>query len=160
MSPQPDKPDPRQLAWGLFLNAHARLVQAIDADLANAKLLSMGWYDILLTLKRAPSGRLRLSSLAERVVLSRSGLTRLVDRLESAGFLRRETAPEDRRGAYAVLLPAGDAALARTWPAYRERIVHHFGRHLTDTEAASLRQLLQRFVPPVADEVSLTISRK
>lgn len=160
--PAPARDDAlRQQAWRDLLHAHARLVRAIDEELAAAGLLSMEVYDVLLALKRAPGRRLRLSDLAERVVLSRSGLTRLVDRVEAAGLLRRAPSPEDRRGSYAVLTPAGDAAMKRTWARYEGMILRHFGRHISGDEAAILHRIFSRMLPP--DEstplpVTLTIS--
>lgn len=152
----------RQQAWRDLLHVHARLVRAIDDELAAAGLLSMEIYDVLLSLKRAPGRRLRLSELAERVVLSRSGLTRLVDRVEAAGLLRREPSPEDRRGSYAVLTPAGDAAMKRTWAKYEGMILHHFGRHLSGDEAAMLHRIFARMLPAddaASDPVKLTVAK-
>ena len=77
-------------AWRTFLKAHALLVDRIDHDLVAARQLPLSWYDVLIELYEAPERRLRMHEVAERVVLSRSGLTRLVDRLEAEGFLRRE----------------------------------------------------------------------
>ncbi len=134
----------RQLAWADLLHASSRLIGLMDSELTARGLLSMTWYDVLLQLKRAPDGRLRLSELSRRVVLSRSGLTRLLDRVESAGLLRRETVPQDRRGAYAVLLPAGDAALRETWEVYEGLILEHFGSKLSDAEAHTLHTVLSR----------------
>ena len=111
-------------------------------------LLPLEHYDVLLCLKRAPGGgqRLRLSELAEAVTLSRSGLTRLVDRLEKAGLLRREACPTDRRGAFAALTPKGAGALRRTWPAYARAIQEHFARHLSDEEAGILARASGRIL--------------
>ena len=82
--------------------------------------------------------------MAERVVLSRSGLTRLVDRLEAAGLLRREACLTDRRGAFAVLTPEGAATLRQTWPAYARGIEAHFARFLTTEEAEMIAAVLER----------------
>jgi DNA-binding MarR family transcriptional regulator len=126
---------------------------AINARLGQDRsLLSLEHYDVLLCLKRAPGGetRLRLSELAKAVTLSRSGLTRLVDRLEKAGLLRREACPSDRRGAFAVLTPKGSDALRRTWPAYARAIQEHFARHLSDEEAAVLARAFGRILRALA----------
>ena len=74
----------RVSAWRLFLTAHSLLIEAIEHDLAQADLPPLGWYDVLLALERAPKRRLRMSELSRAIVLSRSNLTRLVDRMESA----------------------------------------------------------------------------
>ncbi|HEU0113636.1 MAG TPA: MarR family transcriptional regulator [Thermomicrobiales bacterium] len=132
-----NEPDETRLAaWRALLNAQAAAVGAIERDLAAAGHIPLLWYDVLVALSEAPDERLRMHELAERVVLSRSGLTRLVDRLEGAGLLCRAACPGDRRGAFAVLTAAGRAALARTWPAYARGIDEHFARYLT-LEAAT-----------------------
>ena len=128
-------------AWYRFVLVHARVTAAINGRLSeDDSLLPLEHYDVLLCLKRAPGGgqRLRLSELADAVTLSRSGLTRLVDRLEKAGLLRREACSTDRRGAFAVLTQKGAGALRRTWPAYARAIQEHFARHLSDKEAGIL----------------------
>jgi DNA-binding MarR family transcriptional regulator len=85
------EPDAQRLAaWRVFLTAHARAVGAIERDLAAGDFIPLTWYDVLVPLSEAPGGRLRLHELADRVVLSRSGLTRLLDRMERADLLRRE----------------------------------------------------------------------
>ncbi len=140
------EPDPTRLAaWEAFVFAHAAVVGRIERELAgDPDLVPLAWYDVLTALSEAPGERLRLSELAREVVLSRSGLTRLVDRLEAAGLLRREACPDDGRGTLAVLTPAGEAALRRTWPAYARGIVAHFARHLDDDEARVLSAALGR----------------
>src|ERR671921_132950 len=90
-------------AWSALLLTQARLMREMERELAASGVILPELYDVLLALDRAPDHRLRLSELADHIVLSRSGLTRLVDRLEKHGLLRREQCPEDRRGAYAVL---------------------------------------------------------
>jgi DNA-binding MarR family transcriptional regulator len=139
------EPDPHHLAaWEAFVFAHAAVVDRLERELAAADTIPLAWYDVLVALSRAPERRLRLHELAREVVLSRSGLTRLVDRLEAAGLLRREACPTDRRGAYAVLTADGEAALRRTWPVYARGIAAHFGAHLSDGEAATLTAALGR----------------
>src|SRR5215471_17894022 len=134
-------------AWRTFLKAHATIIDRIDRDLVAAKLPPLSTYDVLIELYEAPEGRLRMHELAERVVLSRSGLTRLVDRLEAEGLLRRDRSGTDRRGAYAVITEQGVAALRRTWPVYARGIAEYFAQWLTLEEAqlleAALRRILQ-----------------
>src|SRR5512142_2521583 len=89
-------------AWRRFLTLHRRIVDAIDRDLQRSDRLPLLSYDVLIELYEAPGRRLRMAELARRVVLSRSGLTRLVDRLEADGLLARDRVDQDRRGAYAV----------------------------------------------------------
>lgn len=144
MRPERELDDGRLAAWRALLNAHAATVGAIERDLAAGGHVPLTWYDVLVALSEAPGERLRLHELAERVVLSRSGLTRLVDRLEAAGLLRREACLTDRRGAFAVLSPEGTATLRRTWPAYARGIAEHFARHLTEADAETVATALER----------------
>ena len=141
----PDELPPQRLdAWRAFLRAHAAVTARIERDLHRRGLSPLAWYDVLIELVYAPDNRLRLSELADAVALSRSGLTRLVDRLEEAGMLRREPHPHDRRGAYAVLTEAGWEAVASTRPAYLKDIAAFFASHLTDDDVQVLSAALQR----------------
>ncbi|MET0973647.1 MAG: MarR family transcriptional regulator [Thermoleophilaceae bacterium] len=90
-----------------MLRAHAELTRALDAQLAREHKLPLSSYEVLLFLADAPEGRMRMSDLAESVLLSRSGLTRLVDRLEREGLLKRERCESDARGLFAEITPAG-----------------------------------------------------
>ena len=137
------------LAWRALLRAHAAAVGRIERDLAAVEPdLPLTWYDVLVALVAAPDRRLRLRELASEVMLSRSGLTRLVDRLEVAGLLRREPDPTDRRGAFAALTEPGYDALRRTWPSYARGIQEHFAQHLSDDEAKILARALDRIAEP------------
>ncbi len=133
-------------AWRTFLKAHATLIDRIDHDLVAAKLPPLSTYDVLIELYEAPEHRLRMHELAERVVLSRSGLTRMVDRLEAEGLLIRDRSRTDRRGAYAVITERGIAALRRTWPIYVRGITEYFAQWLTLEEAALLEAALGRIL--------------
>lgn len=90
---------------------HSRVTRELDAELLAVHGLPLSSYEVLLFLDNAEDGRLRMAQLADSVLLSRSGLTRLVDRLEEGGLVRRETCPSDLRGFNAVLTDAGRAAL-------------------------------------------------
>lgn len=138
--------DDRQLAaWRAFINAHASVIDRIEGDLAGAGQLPLTSYDVLVALAEAPAQRLRMTELARRVVvLSRSGVTRLVDRLEAEGLLRRERTSEDRRGAYAVITPEGLAALDRARPVYARGILRYFARYLSEEEIRTLTAALER----------------
>ena len=132
--------------WPLFLTAHAVLVDVIERRLAQAGLPPLAWYDLLWGLERSPGERLRMSELADKVVLSRSNLTRLVDRLEEAGLVARERSTEDRRGAYAVLTEAGREMRRRMWPVYEAGIRQLFDGRLNDAEAGTLSAVLRRLL--------------
>jgi len=132
-------------AWRALLNAHARVTGHIEAALAEAGLPPLSWYDVLWPLHRASGRRLRVGALAEQVTLSRTGLTRLLDRVERDGLIRREPAPEDRRGSYVVITAAGSAVLRKMWPVYELA--------LEDTFAARVRnaRTLERALAPLTD---------
>lgn len=93
--------------WRTFLIAHAQVIRRLEADLVTEHALPLASYDVLVQLVEAPGHRLRMTELADRVLLSRSGLTRLVDRLSRDGLVRREACESDARGLYAVLTPRG-----------------------------------------------------
>jgi DNA-binding MarR family transcriptional regulator len=135
--------DERLAAWRALLNAHAVITRSVEAELKSAGLPPLGWYDVLWPLYRAPERRLRMNELAPQAVLSRTGLVRLVDRIEAAGLLRREPVPEDGRGAYAAITEAGIDTLKRMWPVYARGIEHHFLEPV-GPDAAHLRRVLER----------------
>lgn len=134
----------RNVAWRTFLTAHAAAIDRIERDLAGADVLPLSWYDVLLALYEAPDCKLRMRELASAILVTRGGLTRLVARIERAGFLRREPDPADGRGLFAVLTNEGMEALRRTWPVYARGIADHFGSHLTDEETRVLTEALSR----------------
>lgn len=134
------------LAWRKFLVAHVVLIEQIEQDLAQAALPPLSWYDVLFTLSEAPEQRLRLHELAQAVLLSRSNLTRLVDRLEVAGLIQREQCPSDRRGAFAVITDEGGKMLDRMWTVYRQAIEKYFACHLDANEAKFLVIILNKLI--------------
>src|SRR3712207_4663272 len=123
---------PRSQAWRLFITTYAQLIDRIEGELSAADLPPLAWYDVLWMLEQTPDHKMRMHELAAAVILSRSNLTRLVDRLETAGLLCRKTCPSDRRGAYAALTAEGLAMRSRMWPVYAEAIAKYFGQHLTE----------------------------
>ena len=134
----------RLIAWRSFLTAHAALINQIERELAEAGVVPLSWYDVLFALYDAPGQRLRMNELASAIVLSRSGLTRLVDRLETEGLLARERSVSDRRGAFAVLTEKGVAAMRKAWPVYAKGIDEHYARFLSDEEARIMTEVFQR----------------
>jgi DNA-binding MarR family transcriptional regulator len=136
--------DKRLTAWRLFITAHARLLDTIDGELAKAGCVPLHWYDVLIELYEAPERRLRMSELARKVVLSKSGLTRLVDKLENAGLLQRAAAESDGRGAFAVITEAGIAALRQAWPVYAGGIQSHFAAYMNEDETRQLTAVFSR----------------
>src|ERR671925_585021 len=117
-------------AWRGMLRVHSALVKALDAELLGAHSLPLTSYEVLINLEAAPGRRRRMAELADSVLLSRSGTTRLVDRLERDGLLAREDCPDDGRGSFAVLTEGGAQLLARARATHlagvRERFLRHF----------------------------------
>jgi DNA-binding MarR family transcriptional regulator len=135
----------RLAAWRAFINAHASVIDRIEQELAEEGQLPLTSYDVLVALAEAPDHRLRMNDLARKVVvLSRSGVTRLADRLEADGLLRRERTVEDRRGAYAVITDKGLEALDRARPVYARGIARHFACFLNEAEVRTLTAALER----------------
>jgi DNA-binding MarR family transcriptional regulator len=146
MNPNSNLDNLHSRLWRLFLTAQVKLRDRIEAKLDRAGLPSLEWYDVLYTLKEAPEQRLRLSELAEKVLLTRSNLTRLVDRLENVGLLQRVSCPSDRRGTFAVLTEAGLAMQEQMWSIYAEGIMECFASQINDNEVDILQQILRRML--------------
>ena len=138
--------DRKSHAWAVLLATHATLVEKIEGALAEAKLPSLAWYDVLWELEKAEGGKLRMHELARRIVLSRSNLTRLADRLEDAKLIEREDTPHDRRGYHCVITRAGLAMRKKMWPVYKAEIERLFSRHITLEEARTIGDALGRAV--------------
>ena len=115
-----------------FLTAHARLTRAIGRDLTAEGLPDLNWYDVLWALHQAPGDGLRVNELARAIVLSPTGMSRFVDRLEREGLVRREPDPADRRALQVVLTEAGRDLLRRMWPIYARGIEAYFAAHLPE----------------------------
>jgi len=126
--------DEQKSAWSGFFVAHGRITRRIDDMLKQAGCVSMDVYDVLLTLEMAENGWLIMSELANRVLLTRSGMTRLTDRLEKLGLLKRESCPNDRRAIHVVITEKGIAERERAWEVYREGIAKHFSAYIDDSD--------------------------
>jgi DNA-binding MarR family transcriptional regulator len=132
-------------AWRAVLNANALLTARVDEELAAARLPPLAWYDVLWPLYRAEERTLRMGTLAGSVVtISRTGLSRLVDRVEAAGLLRRRQARDDRRGTEVVLTDEGVAKLRSMWPVYARVLREHLAGTLSEEEAFLVRDALER----------------
>jgi DNA-binding MarR family transcriptional regulator len=142
----------RMAAWRALLASHAALVGRLGEELQEEKGLPLPWYEVLLWLNQAPEGRLRMGELAESLLLTPSGVTRLVDRMESEGLVRREQCPSDRRGWNAVITQAGRSRLRSAAPVHLRGVQRHFGRHLTDQEADLLADVLGRVLSDVCPD--------
>ncbi len=131
-------------AWVSFLRAHAALTRELSADLQREHGLTINDYEVLLHLSRADDARLRRVDLAERVLLTASGITRLLDGLERSGFVCRETCPGDARVSYAKLTEVGREKLRRAGDTHLRGIDELFNARYSDEERATLAELLGR----------------
>jgi DNA-binding MarR family transcriptional regulator len=144
--------DPRLGTWRAFLHAHARLTRRLDDELRAGHGLSLAEYDALIQLAQAPGRRLRMSALADRVLLSRSGITRLVDRLVADGMVERTTCTTDARGAEATLTRAGLERLRAASTTHLDGVRRYF----LDSIGADDRKAMERGLCQVMDGLALT----
>ena len=131
-------------AWRGLLKVHARIVKALDAELEAEHGLGVTTYEVLMYLADAPDGKMRMHDLASSVLLSRSGLTRLVDRLERDGCITRKSCDTDARGAYAVITEGGRTRLAAARRTHLDGVRRHFLAHLSAQEQDELGTLWER----------------
>lgn len=138
-------------AWRGLLRVHSALVKALDAELLADHDLPLTSYEVLINLQAAPDHRRRMAELAEGVLLSRSGMTRLVDRLERDGLLERDACVSDGRGTFAVLTPKGEDLLRRARRTHLDGVRERFLRHFSEDELEQLAQYWNRVLPGAAD---------
>jgi len=151
MTGGPALTDEQLRAWRLFLEAHSRITRRLEADLLAERGLSLATYDVLVQLVEAPDRRLRMSDLADRVLLSRSGLTRLVDRLEAEGLVERHAVGDDGRGTWAVLTDAGWRRLRDATSVHLSGVRDYALGRLDQAEAAELARLMSRMLGSASD---------
>ena len=123
--------------WRVFLETALALIDILDAEMQAQRGITLAWYDVLIHLEDAPDG-LGMTEIASRMLFSKSGLTRVIDRMEAAGLVRRERPPEDRRVVKVLLTPAGLDALDAARAVHRRGIQEHFVSHL---DPAQLQEL-------------------
>jgi len=136
--------DPHREAWISIVQTHAAVTGRLQEALTGAELPPLPWFEVLATLDRAPEQRLKMGDLAEALVITRGGLTKLVDRLIKAGLLERTFCETDRRVSYATLLPAGVELLAEMRPVVRAELAAAFTANLSVAEADQLRETMDR----------------
>lgn len=134
--------NPHGEAWGALTRTHAAIVQRLQEMLAAADFPPLPWYEVLAAVSEAPDQRMKMGDLAEALVITRGGLTKLVDRLVKAGLLERTFCETDRRVSYATLTPAGRDLLAEMRPAVIAELEVAFSANLSITQAKDLRQTL------------------
>ena len=128
-------------AWARLIRAQQAVLTAVEAELKAAGFPPLAWYDVLLELSRAQEG-LRPFALEQELLLAQYNLSRLLDRLEGAGYLERRACPEDGRGQIVAITATGRALVKRMWPTYRAAIARHLGAKLSEDEASRLATLL------------------
>jgi DNA-binding MarR family transcriptional regulator len=128
-------------AWVRLVKASRHVLGAVEADLRTAGFPPLGWYDVLLELRRA-AAPLRPLEIEGRLLLAQPNVSRLIDRLEAAGYVERQPCEEDGRGQVVALTDAGRDLLKRMWPIYRSAIQRHVGAKLTGDGASRLSRLL------------------
>ncbi len=128
--------------WRVFLETALALIDILDAELQEQRGLTLGWYDVLVHLEDVPEG-LGMTQIANRILFSKSGLTRVIDRMEAAGLVRRERPPEDRRVVRVLLTPTGLDTLNAARAVHRHGIQEHFVRHLDPGTLAALAEALR-----------------
>jgi DNA-binding MarR family transcriptional regulator len=145
--------DPAALAaWKSFLRAHAVLIRALERELLAVRGLPLAEYDVLVQLAEVPEGRLRMAQLADRVLLSRSGLTRLVERMEASGLVRREVCPSDARGSFATLTEEGRRRLVSSAEVHMRSLREHFAGPLDSGQMGQLRAVCDRLLEGSPEE--------
>jgi len=141
---QPSSPSPERLrAWRLYFESALALTDVLDAELERDAGIPLRWYDALVHLEEAPEG-LRMNELAERILYSKSGFTRVVDRMEEAGLVRRVRPESDRRSILVMLTATGRATMERARRHHRHAIDQHFARHLSDADIKALTRALDK----------------
>jgi len=144
--PIPSPRDPRLDAWRAFLFAHAQVRRQLERELQAEQSLGLGEYEVLLLLAGSEARRLRMSELAERLVLSRSGVTRLIDRLQADELVERGSCDTDRRGAWAILTDAGYNRLRAASPTHLRGVGEHFLDRIPADELEAMRRTLEHVV--------------
>ena len=131
-------------AWRSFLEVHSAVIKVLEKELIENQGFSLTWYDVLIHLSASSGARMQHQALAESLLLSRSGVTRLVDRMAEAGLVCRESSPEDRRVSHVVMTRQGRAALERASPGHMRGIAQHFVRYLEAADVSVLQGFFSR----------------
>ena len=148
----PARPDAERLAvWRSFLESHAALTRLLERELEEERGLPLTWYDVLVQLQEA-GGRLRMQELAERVLLHKSSVTRVVDRMEESGLVERVACETDGRSRYAVLTADGRQTLRWAAPVHLRGVQRHFAGNLTDSDVVALARVFAKLPGAELDE--------
>ena len=144
VEPTLSSPSPERLrAWRLFFESSLALLDILDAELERDAGISQRWYDVLVHLEESPEG-VSMNLLADRILYSKSGFTRVVDRMEEAGLIRRVRPAQDRRTILVVLTTKGSATLDRARAYHRDGIERHFAHYLSPADVKALTRALEK----------------
>jgi DNA-binding MarR family transcriptional regulator len=150
----------RMAAWLALLEAHEAVLSALEDRLQTDAGLPLAWHEVLVRLAGVPEGRMRMNHLARSLLLSKSGATRLIDRMVESGMVARQPCSSDRRVTYAVITDVGRDALRQALPGFVDSFDKAFSRHLSDRETAALQKALRRILegngrgdPPVCPSI-------
>ncbi|MFL6040760.1 MAG: MarR family winged helix-turn-helix transcriptional regulator [Gaiellales bacterium] len=138
-SPTPD----RLRCWRLFFESAMALLDVLDSELQDAVGIPQRWYDVLVHTEESPNG-IQMTELADRILYSKSGFTRVIDRMEAAGLVRRVRPPNDRRSILVLPTEKGTKTLERARRHHRDGIQRHFSEHLSDTDVKALTHALEK----------------
>jgi DNA-binding MarR family transcriptional regulator len=142
--PQLSSPSPERLrAWRLYFESALALLDVLDSELEREAGIPLRWYDVLVQLEESPEG-IPMNALAERILYSKSGFTRVVDRMEEAGLVRRVRPENDRRSILVVLTDEGRSTMEQARHHHRHASEEHFSRHLTDADIRALTRALEK----------------
>jgi DNA-binding MarR family transcriptional regulator len=129
--------------WRLFFESAMALIDVLDTELERDAGISQRWYDVLVHLEESPDG-IQMNALADRILYSKSGFTRVVDRMEEAGLIQRVRPENDRRTILVVVTDVGTATLQRARRYHRDGIERHFAQHLTSADVKALTKALEK----------------
>jgi DNA-binding MarR family transcriptional regulator len=147
----------RFLAWRSVVTSHAAVTDRVQKALVAADLPPLSWFEVLAAVKRSPTGRPRMSELAAWLTLSRGGITKLVDRLQQAGYLERVSCAQDRRSLQAELTPAGEKILEEMQVVYETELEQHLSA-LTGEEAELITAALDKVTGSTCDSASRAVA--
>jgi DNA-binding MarR family transcriptional regulator len=136
-------PAERLRAWRLYFESALALIDVLEADFERDAGIPTRWYDVLVHLEDTPEG-LRMNELAEKILYSKSGFTRVIDGMEEAGLVHRARPENDRRSFLIVLTDEGRKTMRRARRHHQHWIEQHFSRHLTDTDVKALTRALEK----------------
>ena len=133
-------------SWGGLLFAHAKVLNALEADLLEQHDLPLIWFDLLNRLREAPERRMRMTDLQEASLFTSSGITRLIDRIEDAGLVTRVRSSQDRRGVYVAITRVGNDKINQVWPDHVASVWNHYGQYLDAGELDAIETAARKIL--------------